>query len=178
MAHVITAVFAIGLIIIGAVTLTNSALSSAGDIALSFPEMVGREGEKARTKLELITADSSSTSTNIDISVRNAGQTALAEFSRWELLIQYYESSNNVDLKVLRLTHTTSTQPASGQWTKRGIYMDAATQEAEVYEPNVFNPGEEMVLRLNVSPAIPENTDNLVTVATANGVTLSAPFSR
>ena len=56
--------------------------------------------------------------------------------------------------------------------------MNATTEEAEVYEPNVFNPGEEMVLRLNVSPAIPGDTDNLVTIATANGVTLAAPFSR
>ena len=178
MAHVITAVFAVALIIIGAVTLTNASLSSAGNISLSFPKMVDRGGEKARTELTLITADTSSTSANIDISVRNTGQAALAEFPRWELLIQYYESSSNVELKVLRLTHTTSTQPASGQWTKKGIYMNATTEEAEVYEPDVFNPGEEMVVRLTISPVIPADTDNLVTMATATGVTLAAPFSR
>ena len=56
--------------------------------------------------------------------------------------------------------------------------MDAGPPVAEVYEPNVFNPGEEMVIRINITPAIPANTNNLVTIGAANGVTLAAPFSR
>jgi hypothetical protein len=56
--------------------------------------------------------------------------------------------------------------------------MDAGTEEAEVYERNVLNPGEEMTIRLTISPAIPANTDNLVTIAAPNGIRLTAPFSR
>lgn len=93
------------------------------------------------------------------------------------MTIEYYSQSGNSDLNIAWLT-STSTPPASGQWAVKGIYMDAGTEEAEVYERNVFNPGEEMTITLTISPAIPASTDNLVTIGAPNGIRLSAPFSR
>ena len=114
---------------------------------------------------------------DIDISIRNDGQTSLSHFSWWDVMIEYYSQPSNTDLKIAWLS-STSTPPASGQWAVKGIFMNAGSQEAEVYEQNVFNPGEEMTIRLNISPAIPANTDNLVTIAAPNRIRLTAPFSR
>ena len=57
MAHVIVALLAIAMIITGAMTLMDASLSSASDLSLSWPEMVERSGDKARTELQLIQAD-------------------------------------------------------------------------------------------------------------------------
>ena len=177
MAHVITALIAIAAMLGGVLVLTEATLSSASDISISWDGMVERAGDRTRTELTLIAADES-TGTIIDVSFRNSGQTALADFPEWDIVIQYYATANNADLRVVWMAHTAAADPPSGQWTVQGIYLDAATSDPEVYEPNSFNPGEEMRIRLKIDPAIPDNTDNLVTIGTPNGVTLAAPFSR
>ena len=177
MANVIVILLAVAAIIVGALSLTGAALSSASDASVAWENMTERTGQAARTQLSLINADIEGSGTDIDISIRNTGQTPLTEFSWWDVMIQYYRLPNNNDLKISWVA-STSTPPASGEWAVKGIYLDAATEEAEVYEPNVLNPGEEMTIRVNITPAIPANTDNLVTMATPNGIRLSAPFSR
>ena len=178
MAHLVTALFAVALILGGALTITGAALSSAGDMAQSWAKMAKRTGDVARTSLSTTTPAIAGGGTDIDIALRNTGQTPIRDFSEWDVIIRYYATSTNQSLKVLRLTHTTSTTPSHGQWNDTGIYLNAGDLEPEVYEPNVLNPGEEMKMRLNIAPAIPATTDNLVIVGTPNGVTLSAPFSR
>ena len=167
----------VALIIVAALALEDASLSSASDISASWDKMTGRTGERARTELGLLTADISGGGANIDISFRSTGQTPLADFTRWDVIIQYYETADNQDMRVLWLPYSTEAQPPSGQWTVSGLYLVVDTVP-EVYEPNVFNPGEEMVIRLNITPAIPSDTDNIVTIGVANGVTMAAQFSR
>ena len=178
MVNIIGALFAVGLIVAGALLITGASLSSASLLSLSWGDMADRTGDRSRTELTLITADIGGAGDDIDISLRNTGQTALAEFSMWDMVIQYYDTPNNQDLQVQWLSHSTSTPPAVGKWAVTGIYLDAGASEAEVYEPNIFNPGEEMIVRLTITQTIPADTDNLVKIGTVNGVTLAAPFSR
>ena len=178
MANVIVSLFAFALIIVAVVTLASASFSSASRVSLSWDRMVQRDGDVARAELTLIAADLVPTSTNVDISVRNSGQTALRDFPNWDIVISYYATSSNQGLSVSWLPYTTSSPPSSGQWTVSGVYMDAGTLDPEVYDPNVFNPGEEMIVRVNVTPSIPSDTDNLVTIGAPNGVKVAAPFSR
>lgn len=178
MVNIICVLFAIAAITGVALSLANASLASAGDASRSWDLMVGRIGDRLRSELALVTADIGGSGADIDTSVRNSGQTPQAEFTSWDVWIKYYDNPNNQDLRIVRLTHTTSTTPAHGHWTVEGIYMDASAATSEVYEPNVLNPGEEMVLRLNITPAISTSTDNLISVATEHGATLAVPFSR
>ena len=177
-ANVIVSTIAIALIIATVAVLTQAALSSASSVTLSWDRMVRRDADIARAELKLITADIGGSGTNVDISVGNSGQTALRHFADWAVIIQYYATSSNQGLNIKWLPYTTSTPPSSDQWTVSGLYMNASSSVSEVYDPNVFNPGEEMIIRLNITPAIPTSTDNLVTVGAPNGVTVAAPFSR
>lgn len=177
MAHIITSIVAIALIVMAAVTLSNASLSSASEISTSLESRISRTGETARTELSLVLADVVGSGTNIDITLRNSGQTAVKDFSLWDVVIEYYSASNNSGLNIKRLGYVSS-GPSDEEWAVVGIYLDAAASEAEVYEPNIFNPGEVMKIRLNIDPEIPVTTDNLVTVAAENGTRLSAPFSR
>ncbi|MDP6452620.1 MAG: hypothetical protein QF898_04865 [SAR202 cluster bacterium] len=177
MANLIVVLFAVMAIVTGAVSLTGAALGSASSASDAWNQKSERTGAAGRTELTLITADINSTGTDIDISIRNTGQTALTEFTWWDVLIQYYDTANNVNLNAAWLTSTT-TSPVSGEWAVQGIYLDAANATAEVYEPNVLNPGEEMIIRANISPTIPTQTNNQVTIATPNGIRLTAPFTR
>ena len=62
------------------------------------------------------------------------------------------------------------------EWTVEGIYLDAGTSEPEVFDPGIFNPDEEIVLRMQINPAIEPGAANLVTVVTENGVSATAIF--
>ena len=177
MSNVVTALFAIAIILGGTATLTASTFSSASTVSASLEDMVERRGERARTQLTLVQADIAGSGPDVDISLRNTGQVPLANFDRWDVVIRYYQKTNNRELTVRRLVYTSGT-PTDGQWTVEGIYLDASSSTPEVFDPGILNPGEEVVLRLTISPAVPNNTDNLVKIATDNGVTVEAPFSR
>ena len=95
MAYLITALIAIAVIMGGSLLLTDASLMSASDASLSWDGRVRRTGEQKRTHLSLIQADLAGGGTDIDISFRNTGQSALAEFSGWDLIIRYYAASGN-----------------------------------------------------------------------------------
>ena len=177
MAHVVVTLFAVVAIVAGAVSLIGAALSSANDASAAWDTMTRRTGQAFRTELKLITADAQGSGQDIDISIRNDGQTSLGDFTWWDVMIEYYSQPSNSGLNIAWLT-STSTPPGSGQWAVKGVFMDAGTEEAEVYERNVLNPGEEMTIRLTISPEIPANTDNLVIITAPNGIRVAAPFSR
>ena len=132
MAHVVVILFAVVAIVAGAVTLTGAALSSANDASAAWERMTKRTGQAFRTELKLITADAGGSGQDIDIYLRNEGQTSLSDFSWWDVMIEYYSQPSNSDLNITWLS-STSTPPASGQWAVKGIFMDAGTEEAEVY---------------------------------------------
>ena len=52
-----------------------------------------------------------------------------------------------------------------------------ASSTAEVLEPGILNPSEEMVLLTSVSPNVGIGTDNVVTVSTSRGIAASLVFS-
>ena len=66
----------------------------------------------------------------------------------------------------------------NNQWTVKGIYTDAAASQPEVFEPGIFNPGEELVVQLQLLPTIGMTTTNMIIIGTANGVTVPTLVNR
>ncbi|MCH9009161.1 MAG: hypothetical protein IIC21_00875 [Chloroflexi bacterium] len=178
MANIIIGAITVAMILLGSVTLLSASLNAAAELSLTWDEVTKRKGDKSRTEITLITADISGSGTDIDISIRNSGQSALVGFSDWDAVIRYYDTTNNTGLNIKWLEYATSSPPSANQWEVEGIYTDAGTKDEEIFEPNIFNPGEEMIVKVNITPAIPVNTDNVVTIGAENGMSLSAPFSR
>ena len=178
MANVVIGAIVVAMIIFGSVTLISASLGAAGELSLTWDEVLKRKGDNNRTEITLITADISGAGADVDISIRNSGQSALVSFTDWDAVIRYYDTTNNVGLNIKWLVYATSSPPSANQWEVEGIYTDAGTKSAEIFEPNIFNPGEEMIVKVNIDPAIPVSTDNVVTIGAENGVSLSAPFSR
>ena len=178
MTNVIVGALVIAIILGATMLLTNSLFSSASNITNSWDRMMDRKEDIVRTELTLISIDPNASSTNIEVSIRNSGQTSLGNFDEWDVMIQYYATPNDTDLNLKWMSYVATSTPATLQWTVQGIYSDAATRVAETYEPNLLNPGEEMILRANVTPAIPGSTNNSIRIGTPNGFSLPAVFSR
>ena len=180
MESVIVAIFCIALILFGALTISQASLSSTDTIAAAWRQMEKTSGEIARTNISSLGAETQSAGTIVQVTLENAGETKLEDFDKWDVIVQYYDASSNYLIK--RLPYYTKAGDSGvwedNEWKVEGIYLDAGTSDPEVFDPGIFNPDEEMIIQMKVDPAVGTGTTNLAIVATPNGVSASAVFTR
>ena len=112
----------------------------------------------------------------LDFTVANNGQSQLRQISDWDVIV-WYEGASGSGLQIVWLTYTTSATPSAGEWTLTGIYEDAGTFDPEVYQPGIVNPGEELIIRAELGPAVAASSSNTVTLAVEQGVAVTAVFT-
>lgn len=164
----ITALILIGLLIIVVVGLSQHSLAAQALISESSRSMQDRVGERTRTAITPLAATTTPAGDYVTVTIKNTGSTKLADFSQWDVLLQYTDVGGAFQAKWYAY---------STQWTRQ-IYQTASPPTPEGVEPDILNPGEEMVITIPVSPAVGTPTTNLATVTTPNGVTTSAIFTR
>ena len=96
------------------------------------------------------------------LKILNQGQVTLSQFNKWDIIVQYEDGTTTY------MDHTTDAYPGSNEWTVEGIYL--LDDSAEVFEPNILNPGEQMRLYLSINPGIGRDENIRITLSTANGV--------
>lgn len=174
METVIVSVICIALIVVGGMTMSQSFLSSVDSTALSFEKASQQNEEILRTDISTLSTLLAS-STLLEVSLRNSGQTKLNDFARWDVIAQYFADGDIYHVSWLPYT---SGIPGNNEWTVKGIYTDSVTETQEVFEPGIFNPGEEMKIRAILDPSVGRETTNLIIISTPNGISASATFIR
>lgn len=175
MESLIAVIVVVTLILIGGLTVFQIALSTQDEIMNSWQEMEERVDDQARTVLTPITATTKSAGSIVEVTLRNDGSTKLADFDRWDVILQYYTDTP---------TYETDWYPyvegslGINQWTNSGIYINANTAVSEVFEPGILNPGEEIVLQIQIMPTIGMTTTNWLSISTDNGIRTSAIITR
>ena len=177
MANLLVSLIMVAVILTVVQAFTRSSLDPQDALAASTKAMRVRTGEIARTELMSKGVTVQNAGTTINFTIANTGQTPLRVLDEWDLIATYHDTAGNEGLQLQRLTYTTSASPANGEWTSGGIFLDASLNEAEVFNTGIVDFGEEIVVTMKVTPAIGFDTDNLITVAVQNGVTVSANFS-
>ncbi len=165
----ITGLIIIGLLILVVVGLTLSAITTQATIADASRAMQERAGERARTNLSPLSATTSGGGNAVYFTVKNIGTTKLTDFDKWDVILQYSDGASNY----------VSWYPygsGANQWNTQ-IYQVASPPVAETFDLGIFNPGEEMVITVTVSPSVGGSTINLATVATPNGISASMVFT-
>jgi archaellum component FlaF (FlaF/FlaG flagellin family) len=171
--------FAVGLF--AAVTLSYTYLETQD--SLWTAEQVRQEErlERERTNLAITGTETQSSGSIIRVKVRNSGQVKLADFDRWDVVVEYYadgeEEEDPDEYQVSWLPYTAETLDDM-QWTVNGIYVDADALTPEVFEPGILNPDEEMVIQAQVSPAVAMTTTNRILISSINGINVSAHVVR
>ena len=168
-----TTLICVALIILAVLSLSQSVLSSVDAVSMSWREMQEVTEERARTELSLVETTTESAGAIAKITLENGGSEKLDSFDRWDVMIQYYDSSG--DYHIRRLPYTSDADPGANQWTVQGIYLNATT-DPELFEPDILNPGEEVVLKARLSPSVVV-TQTMMVVATANGISATAIFT-
>jgi hypothetical protein len=170
MAAAIVTIICIAMLVVGGMTLSQGILTSTDSAAASVESISVREGEMMRTDLDTLRATHLRWGDDIRITVKNNGQIKLASFDRWDVIVNY--ASGNGTEYCTWLPYTTAL-PTSNEWEKARIGLNGPI---EYFEPEILNPGEEMVILAHLDPA-PGNTINgEVSLTTPNGVYDSIPL--
>ncbi len=169
----IAALIILAVVLYGAVTFVHDFLSAQDTILESWREMAERTGERARTRIsqedDQMTGAQGS---DVRVILKNTGQTRLADFSHWDVIVHYYDEDNDYYIK--RLPFTVG-DPGDDEWTVEGVFEDAQTSKAEVFDPGILNPGEEAWFHMKLTKVV-TGTNNWVVMSTPNGVTTQIVF--
>jgi hypothetical protein len=172
MGSAIITLIMIGIVLTGVGVLSQGTLFSVAMIADSWKEMEVRTGDIVRTQLEVLST--ANTPPTVTVTLRNPGQTPLRDFISWDVMLQYYESDGTYHQ--VWLPYVSTTPPGDNQWTVEGIYVDAATSDPEVFQPNILDPGEEIVITVKLLPTARTSGQNQIVIATPNGIAASGMF--
>ncbi len=175
MENALISLILIGLILFSVLSITQVSITSEDALLTSWREMEALSEERARTDPEWVSASTSPTGNSIDVVLHNGGATRLADFDEWDVVVQYYTTSNTYYIRYL--AYTDNATPGSNEWTVSGIYSDYNSMTPEYYEPDVLNPGEDVVLKLSLSPPTDPAATKMVIIAVTNGVTVEGIFS-
>ena len=172
-------IFTVGLF--AAVTLSFTYLETQDAIWTAEQTANAEHLERERTEIDIVGTETQSDGSIVRVKVRNSGHVKLADFDRWDLVIEYYTDGEEVeDPDVYKVTWLPYTDDALGdmQWTVSGIYLDADTLTPEAFDPGILNPEEEMVIQARLMPSVAMTTTNRITISSLNGIDVSAHFIR
>jgi hypothetical protein len=151
-------------------TMARGFLSSIDSTSANIETVSQRSEEVMRTNLTVLETNQTGHQI-LDVTLQNTGQTKLSEFSKWDVIV-HYTDSDNISY-VTWLPYTTDT-PGDNEWQVKELYT--STGSPEVFEPNIFNAEEQMLLEFKVSPGIKAGSVNQVLITTPNGVTITKTF--
>jgi hypothetical protein len=166
----IVTIICIAMIVVGGMTLSQGILTTADTSAVSVESISVREGEIMRTDLYVTRAEQLTWSDYFRATVRNTGQTKLASYDKWDVILSYIEGGGSTYSRWLPYTAST---PGNNEWQKARLGLNGPL---EFFEPGILNPGEEMVILAKLDPAISSNATGDITFTTPNGVYDSRSF--
>jgi len=166
----IVSLICIALVVFGGMTMSQGFLTSVDASTAGLEEIGQRDETIMRTELSSVSASQPAANT-LEVTLENSGQTKLADFDKWDVIVQYYDGTGNYHSKWLPYTEETL---GDNEWEMVWIRLNGA---AEVFGPNVLNPEEEIMIRAQLNPSVGAGTTNMVVVATPRGITASTYFS-
>ena len=90
----IVSLICIALVMFGGMTMSQGFLTSVDTSTASLEEMGERGSEIMRTELALLTTSQPSADI-VNVTLENNGQTKLADFDKWDIIVQYYDSGGS-----------------------------------------------------------------------------------
>ena len=175
MESLIVVILVVTLILFAGLNVFQETLAAQDALTTTWQEMEDISRDRTRTILTPISSTIKSNGAILEVVLKNEGSTKLAEYDRWDLFVQYYTASSTYETDWYPYV---STVPGNNQWTNSGIYIDADSAQPEVYEPGILNPGEEMIVQVQLLPNIGMTTTNMLTISTDYGIQASTIITR
>ena len=146
------ALFFTGALIMFRVNLFGNVLINA-----AMKESVELSGDRARTAIKIPSSSIGDDPCDLTITIANTGTTAISDFSKMDIIVQFIRGSNTPD----NLTFSEGDSPNEGEWSVYSISGQV--------EPGILNPGETLTIYAKLD--LDEPSSGVLTVGTPNGIT-------
>jgi hypothetical protein len=156
------------ILMVSAMVLARSGHQSFDSLSWSWKTMEARAGERAGTELTIADVKRVSAGLYVDVDLRNDGNTRVADFGGMDVVLEYTASGGGGDV-ISWIPYTTGPL-ADNTWTVQSIVDDT-------FDPGILNPGETMLMRIQLNPPVAKPSTNRITIATELGVTVSTTFT-
>ena len=164
MENLFITIVCIALILLATVSYATSSLDSADLISNSFKNAVARAGEISRTEITATGATTADGGSEVEVTLKNDGNTAVRNFSRWDVIVRYQGGTT------VWIPYSASAVPG---WSDNGTFLNGG---ADIFEPGILNPAETLRITMRLSPAVADNTTNLAIISTDSGVKTQRSF--
>jgi len=168
----IVSIICIALVIFGGMTMSNGFMTSLDAGTAGLEEIGNRDNAIMRTDLSPVSTNITLVSgpDPLEVVLENTGQTKLADFEKWDVFVQYMDDTGKYTVQWLPYVEGT-TNPC--EWDIGWIRMNG---QPEVFDKNVLNPGEQIMIKTRLDPSVGPNTTNMVVVSTPSGVSCTTYF--
>ena len=170
MENAIISLICVVLIVVGGMTLSQGFLTSADSSSMALEEQGNRDKDILRTELSPQSASVDGAGTTVNLTLENTGQTKLADFTKWDLIVQYFDSGGQYVTTWLPFT---SGSLSDNEWKVNGIDLNGVP---ETYDQSILNPGETVEILAQLDPPVGDNTTNMIVASTPNGIPVSIYF--
>jgi hypothetical protein len=173
METVLISIICIALLVFGGMTMSQGFMTSVDASTASLSEIGARTEDVMRTMLTPISTKLTLVPgpDPLEIVLENTGQTKIADFEKWDVIVQYYDDSGVYNVKWLPYS---ASGGGTNEWGVGWIRLDG---QPEKFEPNVLNPGEQIMIETSLDPSVSDNATNMVVISTPSGITCSTYFS-
>jgi hypothetical protein len=154
------------IMMLATVLMARGGFLGADAIGMSLRESETRYSEQNRTGLSVTGTSIDATGANVTITVRNDGQTPIADYAGMDVVLQYFDENT---VRYDTWIPWTDGALASNTWTQANFQDD-------VFEPGILNTGESMDLTIRVNPVVGAATVNWAVIGTDKGVTVQTYF--
>ncbi len=165
----ITALIIIGVMILAITGVSSRSMSAQAVVMEASRTMLEREGDRMRTALTPVSATTSGGGDSVQLVLRNSGITRLGDLESWDVILNYADGAGGQ-----RRWYSYGVE--TNQWNYR-LFQNAASLSPEVFDPGLLNPGEEIMITVNISPPVEPGTSGLAAIAVANGVVATVGFA-
>lgn len=163
----IPALFIAAIFLMATVLVGRGGFIGMDNVGQSLKTSEVRSIQRAGTELAITSTSIDGAGANVTVTIRNDGMTPIADFSRMDVVVQYFGETGTRYDKWLAYT---SGALASDTWTTGAFTND-------VFEPGIFNPGETMEVLFRVNPVIGAGTTNKAVISTEQGIVIETLFA-
>ncbi|MDX1992609.1 MAG: cadherin-like domain-containing protein [bacterium] len=164
------------LFLLATFTLTTRFFEAQNEVQEAWQTMESRLDDQSRTSLTPVAARIAGGGTVAEVTYRNTGENRLVNFDQWDIIVQYY-TQDAAEYHV-RWVPINRGGALDNTWKVSGIYQDAAKAQPEVFENGILNPGEEIVIQIQVAPGVGHGQTLLALVIAGNGAGVSVQAIR
>ena len=163
MENVFVSIVCLAVLLLGMGTLALGSFNGVDAMVNAMKQEESQASSIRQTSISTVSSTTYSAGAMADLYLENTGQESLYNYSKWDIIVRYESGDSQW------LPYGSSTPG----WSVKSIEIDG---RAEVFNPNIWDPEETLILTLRLQPAVTDNSTNVATVATSNGVKAEVVF--